>query len=62
MDCRPQRPHVNIEGDTSKELFVNIGPSYADHPLALGPRYIPSEMKARSVSHLGLLMSGVCGL
>lgn len=62
MECRPQKAHVKIKGDTSEQLTVDVHGSYADHPLAVGPRYIPTEMKAISVKSLSSLTSGVCGL
>jgi len=40
MDTRPQKELVEIEGSLSENnLRVVTKPSYADHPLVVGPRY-----------------------
>ena len=49
MECRPQRQQVVISGsliDPSNEgLKVEVQPRYSDHPLVVGPRYIPKRAK-----------------
>lgn len=64
MHVRPPIKHVFIEGDTTKKLKVFTRPSYADHPLVVGPRYQPKDFKLICVNYLSKDMSGlmICGI
>ncbi|XP_011640711.1 mitochondrial mRNA pseudouridine synthase Trub2 [Pogonomyrmex barbatus] len=64
MRVRQPIKHVTIKGDTSKKLTVQIHPSYADHPLVVGPRYQPKDFKLMCANYLSKDMSGlmVCGI
>ncbi|XP_011879289.1 PREDICTED: probable tRNA pseudouridine synthase 2 [Vollenhovia emeryi] len=64
MHVRPAIKHVCIEGDTTKRMKVYSHPSYADHPLVVGPRYQPKDFKLMCANYLSKEMSGllVCGL
>jgi len=59
LECRPPEPHVIIEGDTTQPMLVKVIPSYADHPLVVGPRYQPSDFKCSWATFLGVNTSGV---
>ena len=59
MECRHQYQHVQIEGDTTKDMNVTVIPSYADHPLVVGPRYQSQDIHALPVRLLGMKTSGV---
>ncbi|XP_063972610.1 pseudouridylate synthase TRUB2, mitochondrial [Diachasmimorpha longicaudata] len=66
LDVRPPENYVNIEGDTTKEMTVRVEPSYADHPLIVGPRYQPNDFKMSSAHNIpyevsGILLMGVNG-
>lgn len=64
MHVRPPIRHVSIKGNTTKEMKVIVHPSYADHPLVVGPRYQISDLKLICANYLSLDMSGlmVCGI
>jgi len=64
MHVRPPIKHVCIEGDTTKRMKVFVQPSYADHPLVVGPRYQPKDFKLICANYLSKDMSGlmVCGI
>ncbi len=61
MECRPPREYVHITGDTTQNLNVEVRPNYADHPLLIGPRYVPRDIKLHFANILGTKMSGVNG-
>ncbi|XP_050424537.1 pseudouridylate synthase TRUB2, mitochondrial [Adelges cooleyi] len=60
LEVRPPEPRVVITGDTTKELQVNVEPSYADNPLVVGPRYQEGDLKCIWTTHLASRISGVC--
>ncbi|XP_011685358.1 PREDICTED: probable tRNA pseudouridine synthase 2 [Wasmannia auropunctata] len=64
MHVRPPITHVCIKGDTTKKMKVITHPSYADHPLVVGPRYQPKDIKLICANYLSKDMSGlmVCGI
>lgn len=64
MHVRPPIKHVQIEGDTREKMKVITYPSYADHPLVVGPRYQPKDFKLVCANYLhkdisGLMIYGV---
>lgn len=59
MECRDQYHHVLIEGNTTKDMSVTVIPSYADHPLVIGPRYQSQDIRCLPVMKLGKNTSGV---
>lgn len=59
MECRDQYQHVLIEGNTTKDMSVTVIPSYADHPLVIGPRYQSQDIRSFPVRLLGKKTSGV---
>lgn len=59
LKCRPVEKYVSIEGETNKNLTVRDQDSYADHPLVVGPRYIPNDVRVTWATHLGKFTSGV---
>ncbi|CAH0393216.1 unnamed protein product [Bemisia tabaci] len=59
LEVRPPTTHVSIVGDTTKELDVQVKPSFADHPAVVGPRYIPEELYISTGNFLGYHTSGV---
>lgn len=61
LEVRPPTTHVSIVGDTTKELDVQVKPSFADHPAVVGPRYIPEELYISTGNFLGYHTSGVLG-
>lgn len=61
MKTRKQRQFVNISGDTSQPLTVEVRPSYADDPLVLGPRYQHRDLKIDVANSLHFKTSGVLG-
>jgi hypothetical protein len=64
MHVRQPIQHVCIKGTTTKEMKVITHPSYADHPLVVGPRYQSTDFKLICANYLGTDMSGVmiCGI
>lgn len=64
MNVRPPKQHVCIKGDTTKRMRVITHPSYADHPLVVGPRYQPQDFKLVCANYLGTDVSGLmlCGI
>jgi hypothetical protein len=62
MDVRPPENRVIISGDTTKSLEVKLEPSYADNVLVVGPRYQSKDLKCIWTTHLGMRVSGVCGM
>lgn len=64
MHVRPPIKHVAIEGNTMEKMEVVVSPSYADHPLVVGPRYQPKDFKLICVNYLNTDMSGlmICGI
>ncbi|XP_029166738.1 mitochondrial mRNA pseudouridine synthase Trub2 [Nylanderia fulva] len=64
MHVRPPIRHVCIEGDTTKKMKVITHPSYADHPLVVGPRYQPKDFKLSCANYLHTHTSGlmICGI
>nr|CAD7454652.1 unnamed protein product [Timema tahoe] len=59
LKCRPPIDHISIEGDPTKSLTVQKSPSYADHPLVVGPRYQPCDFRCTWATYLGKDTSGV---
>lgn len=59
MQIRPPIKHVAIEGNTMEKMKVVVHPSYADHPLVVGPRYDPKDFKIKCVNYLSTDMSGL---
>uniref|UniRef100_A0A1B6D0L3 Pseudouridine synthase II N-terminal domain-containing protein n=2 Tax=Clastoptera arizonana TaxID=38151 RepID=A0A1B6D0L3_9HEMI len=59
MECRPPGMYVSIEGDTTKEMTVKVEPNLADHPLVVGPRYQPQDLRCVWATYLGKHSSGV---
>lgn len=62
LDVRSPENRVVITGDTTKHLEVKLEPSYADNVLVVGPRYQSEDLKCIWTSHLGMRVSGVCGM
>ncbi|XP_065226945.1 pseudouridylate synthase TRUB2, mitochondrial [Planococcus citri] len=62
LKCRDVKEYVDIIGDTSKELTVRVTQNYADHPLAVGPRYMPQDFRWKYVNLLGERTTGLCVL
>ncbi|CAG2065199.1 unnamed protein product, partial [Timema podura] len=62
LKCRPPIDHISIEGDPTKSLTVQKSPSYADHPLVVGPRYQPCDFRCTWATYLGKDTSGVFGM
>lgn len=61
MKCREPEPFVSIEGDSTKPMKVSVIPSYADHPLVVGPRYVEDDFRCSWATFLGFNTSGVFG-
>lgn len=59
LKTRPIEKYVNIEGETNKKLSVNVQESYADHPLVVGPRYQPKDVRVTWCTYLSSLSTGV---
>ncbi|XP_054271967.1 pseudouridylate synthase TRUB2, mitochondrial [Macrosteles quadrilineatus] len=59
VECRPPKEIVTIAGDTTKEMRVTVSPSYADHPLVVGPRYQEKDFRCQWPLPLGVHTSGV---
>lgn len=59
---RSPEKRVVISGDTTKKLNVKVQSSYADNVLVVGPRYQSEDMKCIWTTHLGMRVSGVCGI
>jgi len=59
---RSPENRVVISGNTTKELNVQLEPSYADNVLVVGPRYQTQDIKCIWTTHLGKRVSGVCGI
>lgn len=59
LEVRPPENYVRIEGETDSKLTVNVEPSYADHPLVVGPRYQPKDYRIREAHDMSNDMSGV---
>ncbi|KAJ8680739.1 hypothetical protein QAD02_016526 [Eretmocerus hayati] len=64
MEVRPPNKYVEIEGETNKEMRVVVRDSYADHPLVVGPRYVPEDFKLNGANLMSKESSGVlvCGV
>lgn len=60
LEPRPSRPHIVIEGSVAEELVVKERENFADHPLVIGPRYQPKDIKLSYALHLHKNISGVC--
>lgn len=56
--------HVSIEGATNTEMEIVVRDSYANHPLVVGPQYIPDDFKFATANRLAQESSGilVCGI
>ncbi|XP_015126934.1 mitochondrial mRNA pseudouridine synthase Trub2 [Diachasma alloeum] len=59
LDVRPPENYVHIDGDTTKQMTVRVEPSYADHPLVVGPRYQPDDFKLSWAHRMSPDMSGI---
>jgi len=64
LKTRPPGDYVQIEGPTNKPMTVTVGPSFADHPLLLGPRYQLEDVKIYFANRLPTDCSGllICGI
>jgi hypothetical protein len=62
LESRPPTKHVFIEGNPSTSLSVHVAPSFADHPLVVGPRYQPEDFRCTWGAPLGKNVSGVFGM
>lgn len=62
LDGRSPETRVVITGDTTNKLQVKVEPSYADNVLVVGPRYQSEDFKCIWTTHLGMRVSGVCGM
>nr|CAD7416729.1 unnamed protein product [Timema poppensis] len=62
LKCRPPIDHISIEGDPTESLTVLKSPSYADHPLVVGPHYQPCDFRCTWATYLGKDTSGVFGM
>ncbi|KAM0732446.1 Pseudouridylate synthase TRUB2, mitochondrial [Formica fusca] len=64
MHVRPPIQHVCIEGNTTDKMNIVTHPSYADHPLVVGPRYQPKDFKLVCANYLNTDSSGlmICGI
>lgn len=62
LQCRPPRNHVFIQGNPSSSLTVHVAPSFADHPLVVGPKYQPEDIRCTWGAPLGKNVSGVLGM
>nr|XP_045581938.1 mitochondrial mRNA pseudouridine synthase Trub2-like [Procambarus clarkii] len=62
LEPRPPRPLVAIEGSVGDKLLVTQKENFADHPLVLGSRYQPKDLKLSWALHLDKNISGVCVL
>lgn len=62
LNVRAPENRVVISGDTTKELEVQIQPSYADNVLVVGPRYQTNDIKCIWTTYLGKRVSGVCSM
>lgn len=64
MRVRPPIQHVCIEGNTTEKMKVVTHPSYADHPLVVGPRYQLKDFKLICANYLNTNSSGlmICGI
>ncbi|XP_047498280.1 mitochondrial mRNA pseudouridine synthase Trub2-like [Penaeus chinensis] len=60
LKTRPATPIVAIEGSVTEKLVVKLKENYADHPLVLGPRYQPKDIKLTWAHQLDKNISGVC--
>lgn len=56
---RPLSRRVCIEGSLNEEKIVVEKPNLADHPLVVGPRYMPWELSISQVQQLGYYSSGI---
>lgn len=59
MESRVQYQHVMIEGNTTQDMKVTVLPSFADHPLVIGPKYQSQDIRSLPVRILGKNTSGV---
>ncbi|KDR11978.1 probable tRNA pseudouridine synthase 2 [Zootermopsis nevadensis] len=59
LETRPPASHVFIEGNPSTSLNVHVSPSFADHPLVVGPRYQPDDFRCTWGAPIGKNISGV---
>lgn len=56
---RPLSNRVCIEGSLDEEKRIVEKPNLADHPLVVGPRYVPWELTIQQIQCLGFRSSGV---
>ncbi len=54
-------PHLikSIPDGPSHEIQISTGPSYSDHPLVLGNRYCPSDLRLVGTGPVSPEVSGV---
>lgn len=62
LNVRAPENRIVISGDTTKELKVQVQPSYADNVLVVGPRYQTGDIKCIWTTYLGKRVSGVCSM
>ncbi|XP_066993412.1 pseudouridylate synthase TRUB2, mitochondrial [Anabrus simplex] len=59
LKCRPPTDYVSIQETSGAGYEVSTVPSYADHPLVVGPRYQPKDVRCAWATYLGKHTSGV---
>ncbi|XP_066595153.1 pseudouridylate synthase TRUB2, mitochondrial [Prorops nasuta] len=59
MNVRPPGKYISIEGATNKQMDVVVRPSYADHPLVVGPRYQEADFRLLNINRIESNTSGV---
>lgn len=59
MECRKPRQRVEITGDLSGELKVQVKANLADHPLVVGPRYDEKHFAIWLANNPGWYPSGI---
>lgn len=52
---------MNIEGDTTRPMKVEVFPSFVDNSLVIGPKYLPTDFKCSITNYLGVDTSGILG-
>ncbi|XP_014239768.1 mitochondrial mRNA pseudouridine synthase Trub2 isoform X2 [Cimex lectularius] len=59
LQCRPPRLYKEIVVNEKNETSVIVRPSFADHPLVVGPRYQQEDFRCKWSTYLGKNTSGV---
>jgi hypothetical protein len=62
LESRPPRNHVFIQGNPLSSLTVHVSPSFVDHPLVVGPKYQPEDIRCTWGAPLGKNVSGLLGM